>query len=702
MCLMAASSLADFGGNVLSALTAAAGLGFVIFVHELGHFAVARMCGVKCEKFMVGFDFWGLKLSRRWGETEYGIGVFPLGGYVKMLGQDDDPSKAAEQLEASRVEEGSEYGKEVIGPDGQKRLVDRRSYQAKAVWQRMAIISAGVVMNMIFAFIFAFLAFGLGVKYLPCVISQTSPGAPAWQAGLEAGDELVQIGDRRDPSFKHLSSYVTLGDMQTGVAFRVRRRGAGSEEERVLKPKKLDGLAKIGVAPPRSNRFFDDKKGLAALAEKWGLPDVRADDEVVAIGGTAVDSYAGIIAALVAQPTGDIDVTVLRKTPAEQPSAGAGDAPEQRTEVTLSFADRRARTLGLTMAMGPIVAIQQGSPAEAAGLKPGDQIVAIDGESVALAGANGLDPETLGERLAVSRGVIELTIVPEGEDPADTSIIMVTPRPVSWVETPGSGRAPMPLPALGLCYRIEPTVAGVVPGSPADEAGIKPGDQLASVTFINPPVGDNPGKAGKPATIGGKKGVHIPATLDTVKRLREGAQVELKIKRADEVLTKKLTPAVSEESYLAERELAGLLGPILRERVVTSVSEQAAYAADETWFSLTTVVRFVQKLFSQQVAVDKLGGPITILRGSFLTASVSTSEFLLFLTMLSANLAVLNFLPIPVLDGGHMVFLAWEGITGKPANERLAIALQLVGVAMLLSLMLFVTYNDIARLVTGG
>ena len=79
-------------------LQVALGLGFVIFVHELGHFLVAKACGVKCEKFYLGFDVGGLKLAKfQWGETEYGIGALPLGGYVKMLGQDDNPAAAAEE-----------------------------------------------------------------------------------------------------------------------------------------------------------------------------------------------------------------------------------------------------------------------------------------------------------------------------------------------------------------------------------------------------------------------------------------------------------------------------------------------------------------------------------------------------------------------------------------------------------------------------
>ena len=151
------------------------GLGAVIFVHELGHFAVAKMCGVKCDKFFVGFDIGGYKISRKWGETEYGIGILPLGGYVKMLGQDDNPANIAEQMKESQVRGESKIEtKEIIGPDGNEYTVDRRSYLAKSVPQRMAIISAGVIMNILFAFLFAVIAFGLGVPYVPCIVSGTS------------------------------------------------------------------------------------------------------------------------------------------------------------------------------------------------------------------------------------------------------------------------------------------------------------------------------------------------------------------------------------------------------------------------------------------------------------------------------------------------------------------------------------------------
>src|SRR5437773_10816489 len=111
MCLIAGLPWLLTPAGLLVVLKVAVGLGTVIFVHELGHFLVAKACGVKCEKFYVGFDVPIWKLPRalfkiRWGETEYGIGIIPLGGYVKMLGQHDDPREAEAEAERIKVREG--------------------------------------------------------------------------------------------------------------------------------------------------------------------------------------------------------------------------------------------------------------------------------------------------------------------------------------------------------------------------------------------------------------------------------------------------------------------------------------------------------------------------------------------------------------------------------------------------------------------
>ena len=106
------------------------------------------------------------------------------------------------------------------------------------------------------------------------------------------------------------------------------------------------------------------------------------------------------------------------------------------------------------------------------------------------------------------------------------------------------------------------------------------------------------------------------------------------------------------------------------------------------------VFRFLQKL-GTQVPISALGGPGTIAMAAGYSAAEGLSSLLIFLTMLSANLAVINFLPIPLLDGGHMVFLAYEGIRGRPANEKFVVALHTAGFVFIISLMLFVLGLDL-------
>src|SRR4051812_10011216 len=223
MHVIAMISWSDLWWWVNVILKVSIGLGAVIFVHELGHYLVAKACGVKIEKFMIGFDIGGYKLSWRRGETIYGIGILPLGGDVKMFGQDDDPAHIAEQMRRSQIDPNSGDAVAKKGPNGETYYVDRRSYLAKSVPQRMAIISAGVVMNIIFAFIFAVIAYGMGVPYMPSVVSETSPGSPAWHAGIEPGDEIVQLGSRPNPSLVQLKGGVTLGDLEKGIESQIRR-----------------------------------------------------------------------------------------------------------------------------------------------------------------------------------------------------------------------------------------------------------------------------------------------------------------------------------------------------------------------------------------------------------------------------------------------------------------------------------------------
>jgi len=147
-------------------------LGLLIFVHEFGHFLFAKLFGVKVLKFSLGF---GPKLvGKKVGETEYVISAFPLGGFVKMFGENPDEQNVEE---AER----------------------NRSFAHKPVWQRFGIVLAGPVFNLVFSvvlFFFIFWIFGLPTPVDTTRIGQVTKQSPAAEAGLQVGDEIEQINGK--------------------------------------------------------------------------------------------------------------------------------------------------------------------------------------------------------------------------------------------------------------------------------------------------------------------------------------------------------------------------------------------------------------------------------------------------------------------------------------------------------------------------
>jgi regulator of sigma E protease len=697
------------------------GLGAVIFVHELGHFLVAKACGVKCEKFMIGFDIGGYKISRRWGETEYGIGILPLGGYVKMLGQDDDPARIAEQMQKSQVDAESANGVPVTGPSGETYYVDRRSYLAKSVPQRMAIISAGVIMNVIFAFIFAVVAYGMGVPYQPCIVSETVPGSPAWRERIEPGDEIVRLGDRENPTFMQLMGGVTLGDQQNGIPCVVRR----AEDDRVvpltLKPEQEPGkLAMIGVRGPQSltmSKYIGELEGSAVAAARLVSPSAedlqhgeakfQAGDRVVRVDDVPVATYREFVAELARKADKPLQVRVSRPPKgqgvgSEERGAGPTTATSPGQELTFDVPAQRLRDFGLSMRMGPIEAIQEDSPAESAGFRVGDVIDMVDGQKAGADEQGNLTwtPDRLPDLLreaAVAEREVEITVsrrLKSGDD-SEAVTLRVTPRvPQMFYSTIPPG-APQGSEALGIAYRIENEVQVVLPNGPAADTNLTAGDKITAAKLIYPK--DKDGKSVDSETIElGPKNLSWPFLVSAVQLAPPETIVEFKVTKSDDsdgtqALVK---PASVESRFVAVRGFS--FEPIEKTRTASTFADQVRYGAEETVDALTMVFRFLQKL-GTQVPITMLGGPGTIAVAAGGAASQGIATLLIFLTMLSANLAVINFLPIPLLDGGHMMFLAYEGVRGRPANEKVVVALHMVGFAFIITLMLFVIGLDIQR-----
>ena len=659
-------------------LQVAGGLGFVIFVHELGHFLVAKACGVKCEKFFLGFDVGGLKLaSFKWGETEYGIGALPLGGYVKMLGQDDNPSAAANEAQRARGTMGDLPAEPVAGPHP---AWDPRSYPAQSVPKRMAIISAGVIMNTIFAFLMASWAFGLGVKELTCAVSSVRPGGAAWRAGMRSGDEITAIGTRQNPIFTDLQKGVTLGDVAKGVEFTIHRPSDNSTRTVTLHPDTDLGVPTVGVTSPFSLTLPKDLgEGLPGSAGA-ARPALAAGDTIRAVDGQPVANYAELIGLLNTRSDKPVTLTVERAGP-------AGSAAVETVAVEIPVQPLLAT--GMTMTALPIKAVQDGSPAAAAGIQPGDLLETIDGAAVG-------DPLAVEARLRSMAGrSVVLTLRRDGAEKS----IPVTPRAVDWIEESRLPMSPVSLASLGVALPVAATVTAVEPESPAARAGIQTGERVVRVRFLDP---KELGPDGKPAgATGPDKGLELtdkspswPYVATSLQMVPAGTQLLLRVAAADGTEREvQLVPAAVAGRFVTDRGL--VFEPLFRNVQAGSFAGALALGGRKVLEDLSLVYRFLQKLTSNQISPRLLGGPIEIAKQAGKSAEEGFSRLLLFLTMLSANLAVVNFLPIPVLDGGHMVFLAYEWLRGKPPSEGVVVALSYLGLILILSLMLFVFGLDL-------
>jgi regulator of sigma E protease len=717
MFLIASMWTLDFAGIVLMV---AVGLGMVIFVHELGHFVVAKLCGVKCLKFYIGFDIGGWKFCKfRWGETEYGIGILPLGGYVKMLGQEDNPARLKEELQRAKAQQSapdtppsekpdtaaSESGataglsssarldEPTVAPADieamEKALFDPRSFLAQSVPRRMAIFSAGVIMNIVFAFVMAVIAYQMGVKQTPCVVGSLQPGDPAWQNNMKVGDRILAVGDEKVFRFRDLQASVSLGDAEGGLPMRIQRPGVAEDLSITIMPNRTRLFPTIGISNPLTTSLVKSKKVkpyLYGSPVALARPPFQGGDTIVAIDDVPIETYARLHAELAHRRDKSIRVTVSR---AVEPKTVGGE--EQDETVSIEVAARPMRRLGLVMAMGPITAVQVDSPAAEAKLQPGDRIVKIDDQAPG-------DPMTLPDRLRrrADKGDKNVTLAVDRDGKQIETVVAL--RKSDAFETPMHEDSPVTANALGIAYEVLPTVAAVIKETPAARANIRPGDVIAKATLVPPDaktlrehgLDQEAIDAVEEITLDfdGEKS-NWPLFFYAVQLALPDSRVELELTDEREV---SLEWYEATDWFNPERGFR-FKPPFLTQKA-ESFGEALSLGGAETLEMSTRVVRFLYKLITGDISPKALGGPWMIAKAAGASAARGTPELLLFLTLLSANLAVLNFLPIPILDGGHMVFLAWEAVRGKPADERVQLALSYMGLFLLLGLMAWVISLD--------
>lgn len=687
--------LAYVGSQVLLWARVAIGIGLVIFVHELGHFVAAKTFGVKCEKFYVGFDvpikIGPIKFPRTlgkftYGETEYGIGIIPLGGYVKMLGQDDDPRKAEEEAERIKMSGGD--------PESDAPVeLDPRSYPAKAVWQRMIIISAGVVMNLITGVMFAAIAFGYGVPYTPSIIGGVTPGGPAWKAGMTPGGQVVSVDGLNDEQmhFREMRSAIGHAGLEAPddpIDITVQYDGDKRKYDLVTESHpRVKVLRMIGITSPTSTRI-SNRIALPGTEAARVLSDDDAKAEVIRFNDTDID--AGTIV------PGTALFDHLHRNPDKSIRLTLKRADGSTHEVVLP--PQPSKYAGIRFAIGPVTALIKDGPAQNAGLKEGDVITAVDGSSE-------IDSESLllhlvkkqPTELTVLRGKESLTITITPDDAPQT----LSPTPELTAEAAVN--------AFGFAFEPQPTVAAFdsdrLDAATETNQALSAGDKIKELHVLIPDD-EMPEELQEGVYADVVKVLRegwefdetqpVTALCSALQILPEGTRIKVHAESAETgVIVTSFVTVGKDDRFRFERGIAFEAAEKIQ--TATSVGQAIGLGFREGRRRIGEVGRFLRMLVRGQVSKDQVGGPIKIFQIAGSEAERGVSAQLLFLTMLSMNLAVLNFLPIPALDGGHMVFLTAELIRGKRVNEELEMRLTLAGVLALLALMAFVIFNDITN-----
>ena len=327
-------------------------------------------------------------------------------------------------------------------------------------------------------------------------------------------------------------------------------------------------------------------------------------------------------------------------------------------------------TLGRAVWPATVGKVADNSPAALAGLQTGDTIAAVNGRPVAYW-------EDLDRALAGSAGrPLELRVRHDGAERTMT----VTPR-LRSVPDPVF-REPRESWDIGAGPQLLPMITSVGPRSPAERAGLKPGDVVLSV-------------AGQP--------LYTHEDLLEAIRTRPGQSFTLTIEREGKPLTVTVTPEpVKERLPTGEEVTVGKIQAGLAPKTVRFEPYGPLTAAWQgtvkTWEMTVLIAKGLWKLVSRQIDLSNIGGPIQIATETTRQANDGLVSVAMFVALISVNLGVLNLLPIPMLDGGHLLFFGIEAVLGRPLSLRKREVAQQVGFVLLMVIMFFALYNDLTRL----
>ncbi|MFK7986847.1 MAG: RIP metalloprotease RseP [Sandaracinaceae bacterium] len=543
-------------------------VGVLIFVHELGHFVWAKFFGVRVLKFSLGFGPRLFGFSR--GETEYVIAAFPLGGYVRMLGE--NPYDTIQEAD------------------------EGRAFSQLPLLKRVVIVFAGPAMNLLLPLLLFFVVYMGDTTTRPAVIGTVFPDQPA-DGVLEPGDRVLSVDGDEITTFYELARIIE----------------AHPEEELELVVERGEDERTVTLTPFRARRVRP-----LDLIDEIGRVGIKPHHPLAVIGVTSPSSPA----AVAGLRTGDRVVAV-----------GGHPARQRWLDLQRAFAGNRGSTVPLSY-MRP-------TPVEGA----------------------------LG-------GLIELDVY--------------EPRITQIAPEPGPGEA---LERAGL-EPVDLYVSHVTAPATTRSAALLPGDRLVALDG---------------------RSLRMWATMLSDIEVEPERRHELTWRRGDQQVTREfqLRAAASVTSDDADQRIL-VLDPDTGRQIATldhdypwvldepiETPSPILYAIDQS-FRITAelmevTVYSVVRLVQGRLSVRSIGGPLQVLEATEAAAREGALNYLMLMAFISINLGLINLLPIPMLDGGHLMFFLVEALTRRPVSTRVREVASLIGLVLLISLMVLAFKNDIER-----
>lgn len=657
--------------TIIYILQVLVGFGFVIFIHEMGHFLAAKRVGITCPAFSIGFPFpmWTPKgwkaynmLRYKWRGTEYRLGWIPFGGYVQMRGQSDNPG----QMEGPK-------------PD------DTSDYRNKTYFQKTQVLLGGVTMNAITAIIFFVLAFSLGVTFIEPTVGMIDSRSQAWVDNeIRVGDRVLEVNGREVVDFEDVV-YAGIFDGGDSVKLKIQRDEAGKAVTKdvtlALDDDPVFGLKLPAIKAKHRTNLTEEEAG--QFPESMGEDRPKDGDELVAVNGRKVLNFYDAVG-LVSASRGEIEVTLRRGLDE--------DAREWKVKYTPRrkfYSDSSAYMADVSF-LPPVYVdrIQRGSAAQRAGLKQGDRIVGVHeaggvrkfnsfGDLTLVMDSSGGNPVRLQIERDGKEMPVDVTPDPRESSPGRFSMgINVAPFNPTGMDDAAQQAASEKLMGKVIAY-------GIRPGSPLLAQGMKPGDEIVGMKVNGTDARQPNGKFDRDAVQA--------ALLDAA--AAAGAEVTFAVNTSEGA--KEYRVKTDENGP----DSAGFISVATAEQrskpVTYGIGEsitQGFYHSKKVGYK---ILMTLAALFTGRVKLWHLGGPVVIAKRSYSLAQWGIGTLVFFLAFISINLAIVNMIPLPVLDGGQWLVVTIEAIRGKPMPEKAMGLVSTISFFAVIGLMLFVLGNDL-------